>query len=134
MKRYLLAAAVAATTAGLATPLLAADVGVSISIGDPGFYGQIDIGGYPQPQLIYPQPVVIGRLAPGRPPIYLRVPPEQAKHWKKYCRRYNACGERVYFVRDSWYQHEYMPRYQEQHRNRRDGHGDRPGDDRGRDH
>jgi len=129
MKRYLLAAAVAAATAGLAAPGLAADVGVSINIGQPGFYGQIDIGGYPQPQLIYPQPVIIERVPPGRPPIYLRVPPEHAKHWKKYCREYRACGERVYFVHDNWYQREYIPRYQEQHRDRRDEHGDRRGDE-----
>jgi hypothetical protein len=44
-----------------AAPAFAADVGVSISIGQPGFYGQIDIGSVPQPQLVYPQPVVIRR-------------------------------------------------------------------------
>ena len=41
----------------------AADVGVSVSVGQPGFYGRIDIGNYPQPELIYAQPVVI-RPAP----------------------------------------------------------------------
>ena len=52
-----------ATLLGLCVaPALAADVGVSISIGQPGFYGQIDIGNVPQPQLVYPRPVVIQRL------------------------------------------------------------------------
>ena len=37
----------------------AADVGVSISVGQPGFYGHLDIGNFPEPQLIYPRPVVI---------------------------------------------------------------------------
>jgi len=38
----------------MTTPALAADVGVSVGIGQPDFYGQIDIGNYSQPQLIYP--------------------------------------------------------------------------------
>ena len=40
MRRLLFAAALIAVTA----PTLAADVAMSISIGQPGFYGQIDIG------------------------------------------------------------------------------------------
>ena len=40
MKRILVSAALAVAAA----PALAADVGVSISIGQPGFYGRIDIG------------------------------------------------------------------------------------------
>jgi len=118
MKRFLIAAAVALTTLG--TPVLAADVGVSISIGQPGFYGRIDIGGYPQPQVIYRQPVIIERGPFDRPPIYLHVPPGHAKNWGKHCRHYNACGERVYFVKEDWYSREYAPRYQEQYRDRRD--------------
>jgi hypothetical protein len=79
---------------------------VSINIGQPGFYGRIDIGDYPQPQVIYRQPVLVER--PVRyveaAPIYLRVPPGHAKHWSKHCRAYNhACGQRVYFVQDNWY-------------------------------
>jgi hypothetical protein len=42
-----------------AVPAFAGDVGVSISVGQPGFYGQINIGNVPSPQLVYPQPVVI---------------------------------------------------------------------------
>jgi hypothetical protein len=122
MKRFLIAAAVALTTLG--TPTLAADVGVSVSIGQPGFYGRIDIGGYPQPQVIYRQPVIIERGPFDRPPIYLHVPPGHAKNWGKHCRKYNACGERVYFVKEDWYSREYAPRYQEQHRDRRDDRGD----------
>ena len=128
MKRFLIAAAVAAAT--VATPALAADVGVSVSIGQPGFYGQIDIGGYPQPQVIYRQPRVIERVPMGRPPVYLRVPPGHARHWRRHCGEYNACGERVYFVQDNWYNREYVPRYQEQHRDRRDDRRDERRDDR----
>ena len=139
MKRFLIAAAIA--TATVTIPALAADVGVSISIGQPGFYGQIDIGGYPPPQVIYHQPRVIQRVPMDRPPIYLRVPPGHAKHWSKNCHKYNACGERVYFVQDSWYNREYVPRYQEQHRDQRgnqrndhQGNGQGQGKGHGHDH
>jgi len=127
MKRFLIAAAVAAAT--ISTPALAADVGVSISIGQPGFYGRLDIGDYPQPQVIYRQPMMIERVPADRPPIYLRVPPGHAKNWRKHCREYNACGERVFFVQDRWYNREYVPRYQGQHRDRRDGGRDENRDD-----
>ena len=137
MKRFLFASVVAA--ASIATPAFAADVGVSISIGQPGFYGRIDIGDYyPPPRVIYRQPRVVERVPMDRPPIYLRVPPGHAKHWRKNCHKYNACGERVYFVQDSWYIREYVPRYQEQHRNRRsdeqrnDDRGNQRGDHRGK--
>ena len=55
MKYFLFAAAVSVAAA----PALASDVGVSISVGEPGFYGQINIGNMPAPQLIYQQPVMI---------------------------------------------------------------------------
>jgi len=127
MKRFLIAAAVAAVT--VTTPVLAADVGVSVTIGDPGFYGRLDIGGFPPPQVIYRQPIAIEWVPMERPPVYLRVPPGHAKHWHKHCRKYNACGERVFFVHDNWYQSEYAPRYQEQHRHRRDDRRDEHRDD-----
>ncbi len=117
--------------ASINTPTLAADVGVSISIGQPGFYGQLDIGDFPQPQVIYRQPRVIERgVSVQRPPIYMHVPPGHAKNWRKHCHKYNACGERVYFVQDSWYSHQYVPHYQKRNHGR---HGD-GGDERGGDH
>lgn len=94
-----------------------AQVGVSVDIGEPGFYGQISIGNAPPPQVIYPQPVVIAP-APryvGVPPVYLRVPAEQANHWRSYCARYDACGRPVYFVRDDWYLNRYVPYYRNRH-------------------
>jgi hypothetical protein len=135
MKHLLLAAALAIAAASV--PALAADVGVSISIGQPGFYGRIDIGGYPQPRLLYREPRLIYREA-AREPIYLHVPPGYARNWRKHCRQYDACGERVYFVQDSWYNQVYVPRYQERHHDRRDKRGndhrgsqnDRQGNDR----
>jgi len=111
MKKVCLAVAVAA--ASLAGAASATDVGVSVSIGQPGFYGRLDIGGYPPPQVVYAQPVVIAQEPEYGPPVYLRVPPGHMKHWRRYCGQYNACGERVYFVRDNWYHNEYLPRYRE---------------------
>lgn len=129
--KYLLFAAALAVTA----PVLGADVGVSLSIGQPGFYGHIDIGDFPRPQLIYAQPRVMYRAALHRPPVYLHVPPDHAKNWRWHCRQYNACNERVYFVQNNWYQHEYVPRYQKRHGkrldDRRDGRSDNRRDDRG---
>jgi len=118
MKRFLFAAAVAAVTA----PAIAADVGVSVQVGEPGFYGRIDIGNFPQPQLIYLKPVVIQPVPVGVvvQPIYLHVPPGHAKNWRKHCHKYNACGQPVYFVQDGWYNKEYVPRYRESHGEGRD--------------
>lgn len=119
MKRFLFAAAIAASA--IATSADAADVGISVSVGQPGFYGQIDIGDFSQPPVIYPQPVMIIKGPMERPPVYLRVPPSHAKHWGRYCRKYDACGERVFFVQEGWYEREYVPRYKKQHRDRQDG-------------
>lgn len=125
MKRFFLAALLAVSAVA---PALAADVGVSVTVGQPGFYGRIDIGnGYPQPRVIHAEPVIVIErpVAVVQQPIYLRVPPGHAKDWRKHCGRYNACGQRVYFVQDSWYQQEYAPR----HRGGRDRDDD-DGDDR----
>jgi hypothetical protein len=101
---------------------LAADVGVSASVGQPGFYGRIDIGNVPQPQLIYQSPVVIQSVPVGavRGPVYLHVPPGHEKHWSKHCAKYNACGVPVYFVNDSWYNNVYVPSYGHGHGDQRD--------------
>src|SRR5690606_5772340 len=70
----------------------AADVGVSIEVGQPGFYGRIDIGNAPRPVLVYPEPVIVqpAPVAVVRRPIYLRVPPGHVKKWSKHCHRYAA--------------------------------------------
>lgn len=128
MKRFLLAAAMAFST----VPVFAADVGVSVSVGEPGFYGRIDIGDFPRPELIYAQPVIIQRSGMGYAPIYLRVPPGYERHWGRHCRQYNACGRPVYFVRDKWYRDVYSPRYRERHDMGRRGERGHRGE--GRDH
>jgi hypothetical protein len=132
MKRLVLATLLATATSAV----LAADVGVSISVGQPGFYGQIDIGNAPRPVLMYPQPVVIQPVHVVQPvpvqPVYLHVPPGHAKNWKKHCAQYNACARPVYFVKDDWYNNVYVPHYEQEHGKGR-GHGNGKGKGKGRD-
>lgn len=127
-----IAALLAAGSAG------ATDVGVSVSVGDSGFYGRIDVGTMPKPPpVIYSQPVVVesAPVVVERPAVYLRVPPGHAKHWKKHCREYNACGERVFFVQESWYNEHYAARHEEERREHDRGeHGEHHGEGHGRGH
>jgi uncharacterized protein YcfJ len=105
MKRWLCAVAVGASS----TAVFASDVGVAVSVGQPGFYGRVEIGSLPPPQLVYSHPIVV-QPVPGvvEAPIYLHVPPGHAKNWRKHCAHYNACGQPVYFVQDSWYNDVYV--------------------------
>lgn len=106
MKSILRAAAFAGALAAAAAPALATDVGVSIAISQPGVYGRVDIGRYPQPQLVLPQPVLVAPppAVVVRPePVYLWVPYEHRRAWPRYCGRYGACGVPVYFVQHGWY-------------------------------
>ena len=78
MKKLCLWLALASCT----LPATATDVGVSIGVSQPGFYGRIDIGSVAVPPvLVYPQPVVIAppRTVVVGQPIYLRVPPGQGQ-------------------------------------------------------
>jgi hypothetical protein len=133
MKKLIVALAltIAAATAAPAS----ADVGISIRVGEPGFYGQLDFGDryYGRPRLIYSEPVVIERRYRHLTPIYLVVPPGHARRWPSYCGRYDACGRPVYFVRNDWYRDVYAPRYRARHArdwrsDRRDNRHDRRDD------
>ena len=119
MKKLLCAVAIV----GAVAPAMAADVGVSVSVSQPGVYGRIDIGSFPQPAIIAAQPVIIQQphvvVAQPVQPVYMWVPPGHQKHWGKHCHEYNACGVPVYFVKDEWYQQNVM----------RERHGD---DDQGK--
>ena len=129
-----------AAAGAFAAPAQAADVGVSVSVGQPGFYGHIDIGDFPAPAVIYRQPRIIQRVEVEQAPLYLRVPPGHYRHWNKHCAKYHACGRPVYFVRDSWYDNVYVPQYRQRHRDehrgdryegRREGRNDDGGNGRG---
>ncbi|WP_157267688.1 hypothetical protein [Azohydromonas aeria] len=124
-------AAAAVSLLSLSTAAQAADVGVSVQISEPGVYGRIDIGRFPQPAVIVQQPVVIQQpayvVAPPQP-VYLWVPPGHQKNWGKHCGRYNACGVPVYFVQDRWYREHVMARRDDRRGDWRD---DRRDDRRG---
>ena len=106
-------------------------VGVSIGINQPGVYGRINIGDVPPPALVMPQPVLIAPppVAVPRRPIYLYVPEVHQHDWRRYCGRYAACGQPVYFVRDSWvrerYEHEHPGWERGRHRGWDKHHGER---------
>jgi hypothetical protein len=123
MNKVLTFAATTLLCAAASTSATAADVGVSVTIGEPGFYGTINIGDFPQPRLIYREPVLVEHVTVVREPIYMRVPPGHAKNWKKHCHSYGACGQRVYFVDDDWYETVYVKHHREKHGKK--GHGDK---------
>jgi hypothetical protein len=103
--------AVALTAGALTAPAaFAGDVGVSISVGQPGFYGRIDVGNV-RPDVVYAQPMVIERVYEPAPPLYLRVPPGHYRSWARHCGYYGACGRQVYFVQEGWYSRAYAPAY-----------------------
>jgi hypothetical protein len=111
-------------------------VGVSIGINQPGVYGRINIGDVPRPALVLPQPVIMvpQPVAVERRPIYLYVPPGHQKDWRRYCGRYSACGQPVYFVQESWVRE----RYEQEHPGWNRGHDRRDGEghwkDKGKGH
>lgn len=140
--------------AGTAAHAGGANVGVSINVSQPGFYGRIDLGDQPPPALIYPQPVIIQQspVAVYQRPIYLRVPPDHSRNWARHCGYYRACGQQVYFVREmvqraheraqerrEWARHEREDRRERYENRREDRHDHRGHDDdhergRGRGH
>jgi hypothetical protein len=110
--KKLLAITMAFGAMALAPAMAATSVGVSIDIAQPGVYGRIDIGNYPQPRVVYAQPIVIARpvYRVEQQPVYLYVPPGHQKKWSKFCGRYNACGQPVYFVQEEWVRERYDDR------------------------
>ncbi len=139
MKKFLIALFLVSAASGA---MAGTSVGVDINIGGPGYYGNIQLGDFGRPPVIYEQPMIIEReVRYVGEPMYLRVPPGHSKNWRKHCRGYNACGRPVYFVQDSWYNNTYAPRYRSSHRghddrrdyrdDRRDGRDYRRDDDRG---
>ncbi len=124
-------------TLAAAAPARAADVevGVSVQISQPGVYGRIDIGRFPQPQVVVAQPVIIERpVRVVRPaePVYLWVPPGHRKNWRKHCREYGACGVPVYFVQDGWYDQHVHPRGKGKGKDKEKGHGHGHGNGHGK--
>ena len=114
------ALAVAATAASAQT-----SVGVSVSVAQPGVYGRIDIGNMPPPAVIYERPIIYSPMpvVVQQQPVYLYVPPGHQKKWGKHCAKYNACGQPVYFVKESWVQQRYDEDHGKGHKGKGNGHG-----------
>ena len=121
----------------------ATEVGVSVQISQPGVYGRIDIGRFPQPQVVVSQPVIVVRpvvvqQAPPQP-VYMWVPPGHRQNWRRHCGEYNACGVPVYFVQDQWYgehvhrhdedDHKYKHKDKDKNKYKDKGHGKGKHDD-----
>jgi hypothetical protein len=129
LKKYLLTILSAWVAAFAAPAWSAVDVGVGITIREPGVYGRIELGSLPPPPVVYAQPVIITRPAVvvQQPPLYLYVPPGHAKNWGKHCGRYNACARPVYFVQEHWVEERYEERHGKgkyKHKHKRHKHDD----------
>jgi len=128
-KALALAAVFVAGTASAQT-----SVGVSVSINQPGVYGRIDIGNMPPPPVVYAKPIIYAppRVRVVQEPMYLYVPPGHQKNWGKHCKRYNACGQPVYFVRESWVRERHERHERENGRGGKHGHGKDKHDKKGK--
>lgn len=136
MKKFLISLAL------LTSPLLVmagADIGITINLGEPNYYGPLKQLNNLPPQVLFAQPVIIQR-APGmiNEPLYLRVPPGHYKRWSRHCSAYNACNRPVFFVTETWYNNRYVPQYRGQGyahgHDRDDGQGYGYGNGNGRGH
>ncbi|MEY2839064.1 MAG: hypothetical protein RJB60_1363 [Pseudomonadota bacterium] len=85
---------------GAAHQAQAAQVGVQVSVHQPGFHGRIAIGDQPPPPVIYQQPVIVQQspVVVVQQPIYMNVPRAHYQHWARHCGYWRACGQPVYFV------------------------------------
>jgi hypothetical protein len=106
-----IAAIAIVTTAPLAS---AADKDANAVIAGPvtpGVYGRVSVANKPLPPLVYEQAMFVERPdTAGRvEPLYLHVPPEHAKNWRKYCDKYQACDHPVFFVKSAEYEPGYEP-------------------------
>ena len=93
-KNTFIAAGAVLGLAAFATPALAS-VDVSINVGQPGFYGQIDLGDAPPPRVIYREPRIVEHVTVEQEPIYLHVRPGESRSWSRYCGEYHACGRKT---------------------------------------
>jgi hypothetical protein len=95
-----LIAAAALAGVGATTHAQAAQVGVQVSVHEPGFHGRISIGDQPPPRVVYQQSVIVHQnpVAVVQQPIYMNVPRAHYQRWAHHCGQWRACGQPVYFV------------------------------------
>ena len=114
--RLLHAALVVACGAGIVYAPVQAQASLTVPLGQSGYYGRITIGNQAPPPVLGYAPVIAWPSRsgdrwsqPAIAPIYLRVPPQQARDWRRYCGLYQACSVPVLFVQDDWYRNTYAP-------------------------
>lgn len=108
-------AALALIALGSVAPVMA-EVSVSVTLGEPEYYGRIELDeGYYRPRLVNDRPVVLDQRYRNMAPIYVRAPRDQHSDWRQHCAKYDACERPVFFVRDEWYTQIYAPRYRQLH-------------------
>lgn len=112
----------------LLTAPAVAQVNFSLNFGQPGYYGRVEMSdNYPRP-VLYQQPVIIERspaYAYGAQPVYVNVPPGQARNWSGYCSSYGLCNRPVYFVDNNWYERSYVPAYRK-YKGKKHDYGNKP--------
>jgi hypothetical protein len=74
------------------------------------YYGVLDLGGRPPPQLLFEQPRLGRAGVAAGPPLFLHVPHDQARQWSRHCARYRACDRPAFFVSEEWYYGIYLGR------------------------
>jgi hypothetical protein len=47
------------------------------------------------------------------PGVSRRSRRHHVRDWRKHCAKYQACGQPVYFVQETWYHDVYLPRYRD---------------------
>ncbi|WP_216903438.1 hypothetical protein [Synechococcus sp. CCY 9618] len=115
--RLIHAALVTACGAGIVYNPVQAQSALTLQLGQPGYYGQINLGNLAPPPVYYRRPLSISPPNSRNrwnqasfQPVYVRVPRNQVRDWRRYCGSYQACNRPVYFVRDEWYRNVYAPR------------------------
>lgn len=99
--------------AAVAAPALAQNDDLT-SLGQPGFYGRLELGDdSPRPEIYFSEPRLVEPVAEYEDSIYLRVRPGESREWQLRCHEYQACGRYVYFVNDDWYTNVYVPYYRD---------------------
>jgi len=74
------------------------------------FFGRVDLGTLPRPEVVNTQPVLVQAAAgSAAQPIYMHVRPAHIERWSSHCQTYGACGTPVHFVTETWYRQVYLP-------------------------
>lgn len=104
----------AAALATIALAVIAPSKAFCANLGEVLFWGIVPALTGLTPRVWNDTPIMaIGTYTPGVEVIYLNVPNDHRRNWKKHCHRYDACHRPVYFLQGNWYRQVYVPRYRQ---------------------